>query len=251
MASPHTAGAAALVLASNPNATPSQVFQSLVNNGVTGRLSGIGTGSPNVLLQVAADDGTPPVDQAPTAAFSSDCTLLDCSFNAAGSSDDNGIVQYQWAFGDSASDTGAAVFHSYNTAGTYTVSLTVTDNASQSDSLSQQVTVTEQSTCTGCDNYTGTLSGNGDEDILPNTNGFSSNGGTFTATLTGPANADFDLHLQKKTQSLFFSGWQNVSSATSNSSNESINYSGSAGTYRWSVESYSGSGNYQLETEAP
>ncbi|MBB5956846.1 subtilisin family serine protease [Saccharothrix tamanrassetensis] len=53
MASPHVAGAAALYLAQNPSATPAQVRSALVTNGTTGKLSGINTGSPNVLLYTA------------------------------------------------------------------------------------------------------------------------------------------------------------------------------------------------------
>jgi serine protease len=50
MASPHVAGAAALYLHANPGASPAQVFGALVNNATTGRLSNIGSGSPNALL---------------------------------------------------------------------------------------------------------------------------------------------------------------------------------------------------------
>lgn len=50
MASPHVAGAAALYLEDNPSASPSQVTSAILGNATTGRLSGIGTGSPNRLL---------------------------------------------------------------------------------------------------------------------------------------------------------------------------------------------------------
>lgn len=50
MASPHVAGAAALYLQRNVNASPSQVRSALTNQATTGRLTGIGTGSPNRLL---------------------------------------------------------------------------------------------------------------------------------------------------------------------------------------------------------
>ncbi|MGH3861907.1 S8 family serine peptidase [Actinokineospora sp.] len=50
MASPHVAGAAAVYLGLNTSATPAQVRDALVNNGSTGKLTGINTGSPNVLL---------------------------------------------------------------------------------------------------------------------------------------------------------------------------------------------------------
>ena len=50
MATPHVAGAAALHLSANPGATPAAVRTALVSNGTTGRVSGPGSGSPNVLL---------------------------------------------------------------------------------------------------------------------------------------------------------------------------------------------------------
>jgi subtilisin family serine protease len=59
MATPHVAGAAALVIAQSPSSTPQQVRDSLVNNATTGVISSPGTGSPNRLLFVV-NDGTPP-----------------------------------------------------------------------------------------------------------------------------------------------------------------------------------------------
>lgn len=44
MASPHLAGVAALYLAANPNATPSQVTTAIVNNSTTGKITGIPSG---------------------------------------------------------------------------------------------------------------------------------------------------------------------------------------------------------------
>lgn len=52
MASPHVAGAAALVLGANPSATPAQVADTIVGNATLGVLSGVGSGSPNALLYV-------------------------------------------------------------------------------------------------------------------------------------------------------------------------------------------------------
>jgi len=58
MASPHVAGAAALVLAQNPTFTPRQVRDHLVGNGTTGVVTNPGPGSPNVLLYV--ENAAPP-----------------------------------------------------------------------------------------------------------------------------------------------------------------------------------------------
>jgi hypothetical protein len=50
MASPHVAGAAALFLERNPTATPAMVAQGLTGAATMGRLTNVGTGSPNRLL---------------------------------------------------------------------------------------------------------------------------------------------------------------------------------------------------------
>jgi serine protease len=50
MAAPHVAGVAALFLANNPGASPATVRNAIYNNATTGRLTGIGTGSPNRLV---------------------------------------------------------------------------------------------------------------------------------------------------------------------------------------------------------
>jgi aqualysin 1 len=50
MASPHAAGVAALLLQTAPSATPAQVFTMLRDAATSGRLTGLGAGSPNLLL---------------------------------------------------------------------------------------------------------------------------------------------------------------------------------------------------------
>ena len=60
MATPHVVGAAALYLAANPGATPQQVRDALVAAGTTGKVTGAGTGSPNVLLFTGTGTTPPP-----------------------------------------------------------------------------------------------------------------------------------------------------------------------------------------------
>jgi subtilisin family serine protease len=59
MASPHVAGAAALYLAANPNATPQQVRDALVNSATPGKVTNPGSGSPNLLLFVGGGASSP------------------------------------------------------------------------------------------------------------------------------------------------------------------------------------------------
>ncbi len=59
MASPHVAGVAALFLSQNTGASNNQVFNAIVSNATTGRLSGIGSGSPNRLVYSRFGGGAP------------------------------------------------------------------------------------------------------------------------------------------------------------------------------------------------
>jgi|GEM_PF-139736 len=79
----------------------------------------------------------------PTASFTNSCTDLGCSFDGSASSDSDGsIASYAWNFGDGSNGTGSTASHTYASAGTYTVQLTVTDNAGGTNSTSSSVTVT-------------------------------------------------------------------------------------------------------------
>lgn len=60
MASPHVAGAAALYLEDNPNATPAAVTDALKANATTGKVTNPGTGSPNRLLFMGEGAQEPP-----------------------------------------------------------------------------------------------------------------------------------------------------------------------------------------------
>ncbi|WP_373079090.1 S8 family serine peptidase [Zhongshania sp.] len=251
MAAPHVAGAAALLVAQNPSASPASVFASLISDGVSGKLSGLGTGSPNLLLQVAAGGGGTPTDFPPNAAFTYSCSDLACSFDGTASTDDNGITQYQWSFGDGAVASGVSASHNYGAAGTYSVTLTVNDGAAQQHSVSQNVVVDLPGSgpCPECEQTSGTLA-SGAQAYTPNSSGFSSNGGEFRGFLQGPSGTDFDLYLEKL-GGFFVQSWSVVASGETSRSDETINYSGNSGTYRWRVKSYSGAGEYILYTDKP
>jgi vibriolysin len=70
--------------------------------------------------------------------------------------------------------------------------------------------------------------------------------GYVTGQLTGPG-TDYDLSLEK------FNGstWAQVASGTTASTNETVQYNGTAGTYRWRTHAYAGTGTYNLYSNAP
>jgi PKD repeat protein len=97
-----------------------------------------GTAPP--VLHLAYTTGGGGGNQPPTAAFTSSCTGLACTFNGTGSSDPEGpIATYQWNFGDGTTGSGSQPSHPYSQAGTYTVSLTVTDSGGATNSVSHSV----------------------------------------------------------------------------------------------------------------
>jgi serine protease len=249
MASPHVAGAAALYLATDPGAPPSTVHAAVVNNATTGRLSGVGTGSPNRLLYSIF--GGAPVDTAPVANFTYSCAGLTCTFDGTSSGDDHGISGYAWNFGDGQGGSGAVISHSYAGGGTFTVRLTVTDTIGQTGTESQSVSVSSgggSDPCTGCEEYAGTLGGTGASQYHPNgTYYYTGGSGTHRGWLRGPATSDFDLYLQKWNG--YF--WATVARSESVTSEEQIAYTGTAGYYRWRVYSYSGSGSYTFWLQRP
>ncbi|WP_233274695.1 extracellular catalytic domain type 1 short-chain-length polyhydroxyalkanoate depolymerase [Haladaptatus cibarius] len=78
------------------------------------------------------------------------------SFDGSGSVDSDGtIASYDWELGDGATGTGAAVSHSYDSAGEYTATLTVSDDAGATDTDSVVVTVGDEFSgyCGSATNY--------------------------------------------------------------------------------------------------
>lgn len=80
---------------------------------------------------------------APTAAFSSSCHDLTCTFDGSGSTaPGSSVTDYSWDFGDGGTDSGATPpDHTYVSGATYNVTLTVTNADGLTDSITHQVTV--------------------------------------------------------------------------------------------------------------
>ncbi|MEW6999328.1 PKD domain-containing protein, partial [Colwelliaceae bacterium BS250] len=81
-------------------------------------------------------------NMAPIAAFNESCNDLNCSFTDTSTDNDGTITAWSWNFGDGNSATTQNPSHSYLSAGSYMVELTVTDNNDASSSTSQSITVT-------------------------------------------------------------------------------------------------------------
>ena len=81
---------------------------------------------------------------APVAAVQADVTEGDIplvvSFTGDQSTDDSGVVSYSWDFGDGTSATEANTVHTYTTAGSYNVVLTVTDAEGLQDTATVLIT---------------------------------------------------------------------------------------------------------------
>ncbi len=92
------------------------------------RASYIGTGEPQ--------------NQAPVAGFNWLASGLDASFSDTSTDSDGVVSAWAWDFGDSATSSEQSPTHTYNSSGTYNVSLTVTDDQSATSApATQAVTV--------------------------------------------------------------------------------------------------------------
>lgn len=150
MATPHVSAVAALVWSHHQGCSAAEVRDALAVTAedldATGRDNNTGYGmvkaeaAVNYLAGQACGGGST-TDTPPTASFAFDCTELACSFSAAASSDDTGIAEYSWQFGDGSVATGVTADHTYSADGSYEVTLTVEDIAQQTDSTSKTVTV--------------------------------------------------------------------------------------------------------------
>ena len=95
----------------------------------------------------------------PEAEFDSTSEDLTLSVDASASTDSDGsIASYDWDFGDGTTDTGVTAEHTYASAGSYLVRLTVTDDDGATDQATAAVTVPTGGAPLALDEFNRTLS---------------------------------------------------------------------------------------------
>jgi subtilisin family serine protease len=146
MASPHTAGAAAVYLGLNPNATPAQVRDALVNNATSGKVTSPGSGSPNRLLYTGFMNGGTNPDNPSVNNPGNQSTAVGQSVSLQLSAS-GGTTPYTWSAsglpaGLSIGASTGLVSGSPTTAGTSNVTVTVRDSGSRTGTATFTWTVT-------------------------------------------------------------------------------------------------------------
>jgi subtilisin family serine protease len=136
MAAPHVAGVAAQFLQANPRATPAAVRRRLFD--ATTRNVVQFANSPNPHLLYSRFDSLPG-NLSPAAAFTAQCSGLECQLTDGSSDADGALVRWSWDFGDGTGSTQRSPSHTFAASGNYLVSLTVHDDEGATATIQQTV----------------------------------------------------------------------------------------------------------------
>lgn len=131
--------------------TPTHAFEAVGNYTVTLTVADDAGRTDADSLTVAVVNGTTPSGNETSNDTVAPIAIIDApaqatvgepaTFSGANSTDDVGIVGYNWTFGDESSGSGANVTHTFAANGTYTVTLTVADAAGNTNATSGTIEV--------------------------------------------------------------------------------------------------------------
>jgi PKD repeat protein len=133
-------GTHALLQASNDN-THGVLKLTLTATGYTGEFVP-SDGTFTDTFSGTCNDATPPVNTPPVANYTFTTSGLAATFTDASTDSDGTLATRAWNFGDGGTATIANPSHTYASAGTYNVALTVTDNGGATHTVTKAVTVT-------------------------------------------------------------------------------------------------------------
>jgi PKD repeat protein len=119
---------------------PDQTYATAGTYPVTLRVTDAG-GQIGTLTQEVTVSDAPQPNAPPTAAFTSSCVQLTCSFTDQSTDGDGSVTSRAWSFGDGGTATSQNPSHTYAAAGSYTVNLTVTDDDAASSTVTKSVAV--------------------------------------------------------------------------------------------------------------
>lgn len=290
MASPHVAGVAALYLANNPNATPSQVTSAIINSATPNKVTNAGSGSPNRLLYSLFDGsggGGGGGGSNPQPGVLQNGVPVTGLSGAAGSETrftlavPSGASNLSIALSGGSGDADLYVrFGNPPTTSTYDCRPYLSGN-NETCNIANPQAGTYHIMVRGYSSYSGvTLVGS----YQSGSGGGGGGGGgsapcsgsncySFSGTLGGSGQAQVQpngnyYQSGAGAQRGWLTGpanadfdlelyrwngytWTKVAQSISSTSNESINYNGAAGYYYWRIVSYSGSGSYTFWMQTP